>query len=117
MSCRKGAVLLEVLIAVTVLATAGLALARHVAEAMRALEHASAQERELRAADRLVSAVSLWSRGELDARLGTRSQGDFRLEIQRADRNLYVVTLRDSTDERQLLRTMISPAEDSVRVR
>jgi hypothetical protein len=53
-----------------------------------------------------MDAVTLWSRVELDQRLGERRQGSWWLRIDRATETLYVVTLADSL-HRPILRTSV----------
>lgn len=104
---RAGAALLEVIVALTVLAVAGIAAVQIAQESMRAVERARAADAELREADAFLEAVALWTRRDLDLRLGSREQGPFRLVVERPARTLYVVTLTDSTGTRELLRTAL----------
>ena len=58
-------------------------------------------------ASNFLNSVSLWSREELDQRLGEREQGNWRLEITRSTPELYVVTLRDSLGASTVIRTAL----------
>ena len=101
-----GAVLLEVLVALTILSVGGTAAVLATAESARAVAHARERDRELRAAGAFMEVVALWPREDLDRRLGDRRQGPWVLRVDRPDRRLYVVELRDSAGT-ALLRTSL----------
>lgn len=105
-SHRSGFALLEAIIAITILSLSGVLLVTTAAEAHRAVVSAAVADAELLAASRLLDAVSLWSRTELDQRLGERPQGEMRMEIIRLTGVTYQVRLR-SADERLLLATVL----------
>lgn len=105
-AAKPGAALLEVLIALAILASAGGSAMMMASQAARAVEHARAAEAEVRVADAFLTAVSLWTSEDLELRLGDRVQGSWRLRIDRPVPPLYVVVLRDSLD-RVLLRTSL----------
>jgi hypothetical protein len=94
---RRGAVLLETIIAVTVVATVGLA----TMAATRAADHARMlaveSERRITEASRFLEVVALWPREDLDLRLGERQQGPWRLHVVKVSMTLYRATLVDST--------------------
>jgi hypothetical protein len=94
---RPGAVLLEVIAAMTLLAVLGAAITVLAYESSGRVSHAAEREREVRAADALMHAVALWPRSDLDARLGRRPQGRWFLELQRPRPNLYEAHLTDSS--------------------
>lgn len=104
---RSGAVLLDVLVALVVLGTIGSAAAWKSAEMIRATGRMHAREAEIRAAARLLSAITLWSREDLDRHLGTTRQGAWRLRIDRPDRTLYTIVLRDTASRGVLLETAL----------
>jgi type II secretory pathway component PulJ len=113
MRVRRGTALLEAVVAIAILATAGIALMTAVTDAARTVARAQAVDAELREASAFMDAVSLWPRADLDRHLGDREQGRWRLRIERASAALYVVSLRDSTGGRELLRTSLyRQAED-----
>ena len=115
MRAKKGIALLEALVAITILTIAGagaVALATQATEAVRRARNADAQSR---AGSAFLDAVALWSREELDRRLGDRRQGPWILRIDRPWPELYVVSLRDSLRSQELLRTSLfrpAPARD-----
>ena len=68
-------------------------------------------EEQVRVARRLLDATTLWSRGELDQRLGERPQGPMMMRIDRLSSTLYLVSLRDTTTGAELLRTALYRSE------
>ena len=104
---RRGAVLFEALVALVVVATAGSALAQLANESLYAVHRAAVADEESRAASAFLGAVALWSADELDQRLGARQQGPWYLTVERREDALYIVTLRDSTRQRELLATAL----------
>lgn len=109
---RSGATLLEVIVALTILAAAGLAAMGSVRESVDAVERAAVVDREVRAASAFLEAVTLWSRTELDQRLGDRRQGPWWLRIDRASETVYAISLSDSL-HREILRTSLFRAPPS----
>jgi type II secretory pathway component PulJ len=110
---RRGAVLLETIVALTVLATVGSAAAWMAAESMRAVNRVHERESELRRAARLLTAVSLWPREDLDRHLGRTVQGPWVMGIERTDPVVYVVNLADSAGGAVLLRTALFRPESA----
>lgn len=101
----QGAVLLEAMVALAVLATVGSAAAWTAAESIHAVARVHEREAQLHVADRLLTAVSLWPREDLNRHLGTTKQGPFRMRIDRQRSTLYTVTLADSATGKVLLHT------------
>ena len=64
----------------------------------------------MRDADAFMAAVSLWTRDDLDRRLGDREQGPWRLVILRPEPTLYEVALRDTLTDAVVLRTALHRA-------
>jgi type II secretory pathway pseudopilin PulG len=104
---RAGAVLLEAIVALLILSVAGTAAVTLVSQSADAVRRAREADAEARAASDFLHAVSLWTRDDLDRRLGDRPQGDWRLRIQRPAPTLYEVVLVDSAGGRELLRTAL----------
>lgn len=104
---RRGAVLLEAIVAMAILAVAGTAAVTAVAQAADAVRRAEQADTEARRASAFFHAAALWSRADLDRRLGDRPQGSWRLEVQRPAQEVYDLTLRDSTGTQVLLRTSL----------
>lgn len=92
---ERGAALLEVLAAVVILATAGLALSELLVGATRAGEHAARHERTLEDQERLLIAYTLLERRDLDLRLGARDVGPYVVTVQRPERELYRIAISE----------------------
>ena len=106
-SARRGAVLLEAIVALAILGSAGVVIVSLAAESTRAVERARSSEREVRAADDFLANVSLWSRADLDRHLGDRHQGPWMMRVLRPRQDLYTVTLRDTATGRPMLATSL----------
>jgi Cys-tRNA synthase (O-phospho-L-seryl-tRNA:Cys-tRNA synthase) len=100
-------VLLEALVALVILATAGATIVTMVAESAHAVHRVREAEGEMRRANAFLSAVSLWSREDLDRHLGDRAQGVWLMRVDRQTPTLYVTTLTDTATHRELLRTSL----------
>jgi len=107
LSNQGGAVLLEALVALAVLATLVSAAAWTASESMRAVGRAHETEARVRLAARLLTAASLWQREDLDRHLGSRPQGPLRMRIDRPRPTLYDVSLSDGATGKVLLRTSL----------
>lgn len=106
--CRRtGAALLEAIVALAIFSIAGIALLRVASEASHAIELSATAELRLRDAGRLMDAASLWSRTELDQRLGERTQGAMLMRISRPTPQLYRVELMESESDALLLATTL----------
>jgi Cys-tRNA synthase (O-phospho-L-seryl-tRNA:Cys-tRNA synthase) len=110
---REGVVLLEAIVALVILATAGATIVTMTAEAAHAVHQVRAREEEMRSANAFFSAVSLWSRDDLDRHLGDRMQGIWMMRVDRPAPTLYVATLADTATHRELLRTSLYRPEES----
>lgn len=104
---RRGVALLEALVALVVLMTAGASVTALVVEASHAVEHAHEGELQNRRATRFFETITLWPREDLDRHLGEHGQGAWRLEVERSSPTLYVIVLKDSLGARALLRTVL----------
>lgn len=90
---ERGVALLEVLIAVVVLATAGVALVELVGAGLRGEHEAQEREQTLAAEERVLAAMTLLNRTELDQRIGRRLVGEFIVDVQRPERTLYRIAV------------------------
>lgn len=107
MKGRRGAALLEAITALAVAATGGVTLAAVVAHTDMALRRTIAQEREVESAARVLTALSLLRKDELEHRLGASLIGEFRSTIGRASSDLYRIGIaHDSAPGRELLATL-----------
>ena len=103
----SGAALLEALVALSILATAGVAVVGFAGEAIRSVGRTRAAERDVRRASALLDAVALWPREDLDRHLGSRAEGPWRMLIERPTPSMYTVILRDSSSGHEVLHTAL----------
>lgn len=104
---RTGMTLLEVLIALAILATGAMALLALASQSWSAVRRAREADDALLEASAFLEAVALWPREDLDQRLGERVQTPWRLRIDRPLPVLYAVTLADSSGRDTLLVTSL----------
>lgn len=90
---NHGVALLEVLIAVVVVATAGVAFVELVGAGLTGEREARAREHTLATEERVLAAMSLLNRDELDQRIGRRQIGEFIVDVQRPEPTLYRIAL------------------------
>lgn len=107
---RAGAALLEAVVALLILSTACVSATAMAATFTRTATKAREVDGEVRRAGALMDAASLWTRDDLDRRLGERRQGAWRMRIDRPVPTLYTVVLADSTGV-ELLHTALFRAE------
>ena len=114
---RHGAVLLEALVALVIVASAGAGVAVLAVESSAAVQRTRATEAEQQRAEAYMTVVALWPRDDLDRHLGERAQGPWRLRVERPVPSIYTVTLSDSLGIRALLRTSLyrpEPPRDTI---
>lgn len=108
---RRGSALLEVIVALTVFAIAGVSLLELTVEAGHAVARSRGAVHELLSANAFLESVALWPRSDLDRHLGTHREGMFDLTVNRPTLTLYVVVLENranqSTDSRVVLETTL----------
>ena len=92
----RGIVLLEVLIALVILATAGASLVALVADAIHSVDGARARELQYHGAEGVMARLVLRDRKGLDIRLGQRIEGSFLTDVQRPQPGLYRLAVSDS---------------------
>lgn len=102
-----GVVLLEAIVALTILTVAALATVGVVRQAIDTVRRAEDAEAEIRRASAFMDAIALWPRADLDRHLGDRAEGRWRLGIDRPVPTLYLVTLKDSSGRWGLVRTAL----------
>src|SRR5690242_13770827 len=109
-----GVALLEALIALTILSAAGLVLLDLVASGLRAEHDAREREQTLAVEQRVLVALTLLKRNELDLRLGRHSIGELVVDIQRPEPTLYRIALvQASSPEVEDLVTVVYRKEAS----
>ena len=99
--------LLEAIVALVILSVAGTAAVTLVSQSADAVRRARVADVEMREANAFFHAVALWTREDLDLRLGERAQGRWKLLVQRPAPTLYEVVLTDSAVTREVLRTTL----------
>lgn len=104
---RRGMVLLEAIVALTILAISATTMVSLAASSLGAVSRAVRLDIETQRASALVDAVSLWPRTDLDRHLGDRPEGPWDLRIDRPTPTLYVIALRDTASGALLLATSL----------
>jgi type II secretory pathway component PulJ len=91
---ERGAVLLEVVIALTILLAAGVSLVSLLSASLASEAALARREAEMHDLDRLLTAMSLLTRTDLDRRLGRHPVGPLVAEVQRPQPTLYRLAVR-----------------------
>lgn len=91
---ERGAVLLEVVIALTILLAAGVSLVSLLGASLASEAALARREAEMRGLDRLLVAMTLLTRTDLDRRLGRHPVGPLVAEVQRPEPTLYRLAVR-----------------------
>jgi type II secretory pathway pseudopilin PulG len=99
--------LLEVIVAMTILVTAGLSTVAWVSQTSDAVARAGAAAAETDAASEYLDRIALWTREDLDRHLGPRREGVWTVTVERMTPVLYVVTMRDGGNSHTILRTVL----------
>jgi type II secretory pathway pseudopilin PulG len=107
MHSKRGTVLLEAVLALAILGVVASGGVWLVSESFRTANRAYEAEANMRAANDLLVAVSLWPRADLDRHLGTTPQGPWQLRVDRLRPSLYTVALSDTATGSVLLRTAL----------
>ena len=111
---ERGVALLEVLVALVILATAGIAMMELVGSGIRAERDARGREATLATEGRLLAALTLLRRHELDQRIGRRLIGEFVVDIQRPEPNLYrIAMLQQQSPQVEDLVTVVYRREEA----
>ncbi len=96
MRADRGVALLEVLVALAIISGAGLALLNLVTGGIRAEQDARERERVLAVEERVLTALTLLKRGDLDQRLGRHPIGELIADVERPERTLYRIAIVQS---------------------
>ena len=102
-----GMALLEVIVAITILAVAALSTVAWVSQAAATVVRAGKAAAEVDSASDYLDRIALWTRADLDRHLGARRQGAWTVTVERPTSELYMVTMRDSTNAHTILRTTL----------
>lgn len=90
---ERGVALLEVLVALAIVSGAGLAMLDLLTGGLRSERDARERERVLAVQERVLAALTLLKRNELDRRLGRHSIGELVVDIERPERTLYRIAV------------------------
>lgn len=115
---RYGIVLLEVLVALVILASAGVAAVTLASTVTRAVAKGRNRDEDVRAASAFLDDVTLWSRDDLDRHLGQREEGAWWLRVGHPTPSIYSAALSDTGAAGTLLETFVykpQPADANAR--
>ena len=104
---ERGAVLLEVVVALAIVAVVGTTAVISLTQALSTLGHVQMREADLEEADAYLEIMSLWPRTDLDRRLGAHPHGPWIIVVRRSIPTLYHVALIDSLSGSELLATSL----------
>lgn len=93
MASERGAVLLDALVGILLLATAGLALVELAGGALRSARESGVREHRMRDIERLLAAHTLLTREDLDRRLGDRTVGPYVVNTLRPEPDLFRIQI------------------------
>jgi prepilin-type N-terminal cleavage/methylation domain-containing protein len=108
-SSRRGFALLEVLVALAILGTAGLALVEVASQGLVTLDRARATEQRVADEDRLLAAYALLDRRDLGARVGWRRVGPYDVRVVRMDFSLFRVSIGPADAGPELVTVIYRP--------
>jgi Tfp pilus assembly protein PilV len=103
---RGGSALIEVLVALVLLAVAGVAMITLLGQTSRTMRSTSDTERETRAASGVLDRFAAMDRAALVASIGRRDVAGFRAEVAQAAPDLFEIAVAASDTSSVLLRTI-----------
>jgi type II secretory pathway pseudopilin PulG len=104
---RRGMVLFEAIVALTILVVAALSMVAWVGQEVDTVARAGAAAATADSASDYLDRIALWTRADLDRHLGPRQAGSWTVTIERSTRVLYDVVIRDNTNARTILQTTL----------
>ena len=105
---KKGVILIDVLLAVAILSSAGVAFVTLLVSTLEFHGRLHEREIELRRAERVLTATTLLTRTELEQRIGMRELGDFAIWVDRPEPYLFRVGVAPSArPAAELLATLV----------
>ncbi|MGH7527117.1 MAG: hypothetical protein ACREMX_10475 [Gemmatimonadales bacterium] len=112
---ERGAVLLEVLVALTLLVVGGASVVSLLGASLRSEAALAERELTLREADRTLTALTLLNKTDLDRRLGRHQVGASVAEVRRPEPALYRIALREAdTAAAEMLVTVVYRPDGTV---
>ncbi len=113
---ERGAVLLEVLVALTLLLVSGASVVSLLSAALQSEVALAEREATLRDGDRVLASLALLSKVDLDRRLGTHRAGPFVADVRRPEPGLYRIALREADSAAvELLVTVVYRPDQALR--
>jgi Tfp pilus assembly protein PilV len=109
MTGRSGATIIEVLIALVVLAIAGVGLITLLAQTLTSVHQVGGRQDEVRVAATLMDRAATWSRADLELHIGSTRTGRFVLTVGGLPGALYAVDVSDTTGAMLLHTTFYRP--------
>jgi Tfp pilus assembly protein PilV len=106
-SGESGVALLEVLVALAILSAGGIAIVSVLGAGLRAEHDARARERTVAAEERVLAAMTLLRREELDLRIGRHTVGEFAVTVQRPEPSVYRIAIGAKETEVEDLVTVV----------
>jgi type II secretory pathway pseudopilin PulG len=92
---KAGSTLLESIVALAILAGAGTSLVGALAASIRSEHELQRREITVRAAHRVLTAMSLLTREELEQRIGRHRVGEFLAQVERPEPTLYRISIAE----------------------
>ncbi len=104
----RGTVLLEVILALTLLLVSGVSIVSLLGASLRSEHELAEREATILEADRILATLTLLTKTDLDRRLGRHPVGRFVAEVRRPEPGLYRIALRETdTAAVELLVTVV----------
>jgi hypothetical protein len=110
---RQGTVLLEVLVALTILIMSGVSTVSLLSASLGSAATLAQREASMQEADRVLAGLTLLTRTDLDRRIGRHPVGGFVAEVRRPEPLLYRIALHQADSSAvELLVTVVYRPED-----
>jgi hypothetical protein len=100
-------VMLEVMLGVTILGMAGVALVTLLTGTLHTVRQGRSAERRTEGAARVLNRVTRWNDAELASRLGRSRAGSWNLDVVRPQPGLYTIAVYDTLGGAAVLRTSV----------
>jgi hypothetical protein len=104
---RRGAALLEAIVAITLLVTAGVAMITHVIQTIDTARMAAIRDREVREAGSILQRALLWTRADLLARVGHSRMNCCLLDVSRESATVFRLAVSDTGTGALIIETAI----------
>lgn len=108
-SRRRGVALLEALCAIMVLTVAGTSLVHLMAGQAAAVRSMARSSAALETQQRVLGALSLLTRRELESMVPSREVGEFTVEVDRMPGDVFIVTVTPSGPWGSVISTFLAP--------